>query len=60
MTLNRLNFVHFLVATRGHDRQTLTDRTKRFIDRHITPAEKRPPAPSTRRGIDQAARKTRA
>jgi hypothetical protein len=28
--------------------------TKRFIDRHVTPGEKRPPAPSLRRGVDHA------
>jgi hypothetical protein len=36
---------------------TLTDGTKRFIDRHVTPGEKRPPAPSVWRGQDQATRK---
>jgi hypothetical protein len=32
--------------------------TKRFIDRHVTPGEKRPPEPSVRRdtGIDYASR----
>jgi hypothetical protein len=29
----------------------LSDATKRFIDRHVTPGEKRPPAPSVRRGM---------
>jgi hypothetical protein len=29
----------------------LSDATKRFIDRHVTPGEKRPPAPSVRRDI---------
>jgi hypothetical protein len=36
---------------------TLSEATKRFIDRHVTPGEKRPPAPSVRRGPDQAARR---
>jgi hypothetical protein len=27
------------------------DGTKRFIDRHLIPGEKRPPAPPVRRGI---------
>jgi hypothetical protein len=35
----------------------LSDDTKRFIDRHVSPGEKRPPAPSVRHGHDQAARK---
>ena len=35
----------------------LSEDTKRFIDRHITAGEKRPPAPSVRRGDDQAIRK---
>jgi hypothetical protein len=30
----------------------LSDDTKRFIDRHVTPGEKRSPAPSLRRGAD--------
>jgi hypothetical protein len=49
------------VLDRAYDAdETLTDGTKRFIDRHITSGEKRPPAPSVRRGIDAVARKTRA
>jgi hypothetical protein len=38
----------------------LGEDTKRFIDRHVTPGEKRPPAPSLRRatGVDQGRRKT--
>jgi hypothetical protein len=40
--------------------ETLTDGTKRFIDWHITPGVKRPPAPSVRRGADEVARKSRA
>jgi hypothetical protein len=35
---------------------TLTDGTKRFIDRYITEGERRPPAPSVRRGHEQATR----
>jgi hypothetical protein len=37
---------------------TLSEATKRFIDRHVSPGEKRPPAPSVRRdtGADQALR----
>ena len=34
----------------------LSDDTKRFINRHMTPGEKRPPAPSLRRGADYALR----
>jgi hypothetical protein len=34
-------------AFEGDD--TLSEATKRFIDRHVTPGEKRPPAPSARR-----------
>ena len=30
--------------------ENLSDETKRFIDRHVSPGEKRPPAPSVRRG----------
>jgi hypothetical protein len=30
--------------------ETLTDGTKRFIDRHMTDGKKRPSAPSVRRG----------
>jgi hypothetical protein len=37
--------------------EMLADGTKRFIDRHVTPGEKRPPAPSARRGQDAARRK---
>jgi hypothetical protein len=36
---------------------TLSAGAKRFIDRHVTPGEKRPPAPSVRREPDQSARK---
>ena len=42
--------------------KNLSEDTKRFIDRHVRPGEKRPPAPSMQRGteISQAARKARA
>ena len=30
---------------------TLSEDTKRFIDRHVNPGEQRPPAPSVRRDI---------
>ena len=42
--------------------ENLSEDTKRFIDRHVRPGEKRPPAPSMQRGteISQAARKARA
>ena len=42
--------------------KNLSEDTKRFIDRHMRPGEKRPPAPSMQRGteISQAARKARA
>jgi hypothetical protein len=36
---------------------TLSEDTKRFIDRHVTAGEKRPPAPSVRPGDDQAIRR---
>jgi hypothetical protein len=39
----------------AHD--TPSEDTKRFIDRHVTAGDKRPPAPSVRRGDDQAVRK---
>jgi hypothetical protein len=38
--------------------ETLSDDTKRFVDRHITFGERRPAAPSVRRG--DAAQKRRA
>jgi hypothetical protein len=37
--------------------ETLPEDTKHFIDRHVIPGEKRPPAPSVRRGDDQVVRK---
>jgi hypothetical protein len=39
---------------------TLTEGTKRFIDRHLTPGEKRPPAPSVRREEIEDGRKKQA
>jgi hypothetical protein len=46
------------IIDRAHDAdETLTEGTKRFIDRHATPGEKRPPAPSVRRELYQAARR---
>jgi hypothetical protein len=40
------------VLDRAYDAdETLTGGTQRFIDRHITPGEKRPAAPSARRGV---------
>jgi hypothetical protein len=40
---------------------SLLEGTRRFIDRHVTPGEKRPPAPSVRRetGIAEAVRRNR-
>jgi hypothetical protein len=42
--------------------ENLSEDTKRFIDHHVRPGEKRPPAPSVRRGteISQMTRKARA
>jgi hypothetical protein len=42
--------------------ENLSEDTKRFIDRHVRPGEKRPPAPSVRREaeISQVTRKARA
>jgi hypothetical protein len=37
--------------------EVLTEGTKSFIDHHVTPGEKRPPAPSVRRGDDHLVRK---
>jgi hypothetical protein len=47
----------FVSDLRG-DTAWLGENTKRFIDRHVTPGDKRPPVPSVRRdtGADQAAR----
>jgi hypothetical protein len=39
---------------------TLSEATNRFIDRHVTPGEKRPPAPSVRRESAQGSRKRQA
>jgi hypothetical protein len=38
----------------------LSEATKRFIDRHLSPPEKRPPASSVRRESDQEPRKRQA
>jgi hypothetical protein len=46
------------IIDRAYDADdTLSDATKRFIDRHLTPGDKRPPAPSVLREQDQAPRK---
>jgi hypothetical protein len=46
------------VLDRAYDADEVpTDGTKRFIDRYVTQGDKRPMAPSVRRGQDQAARK---
>jgi hypothetical protein len=37
--------------------EVLTESTKSFIDQHLSPGEKRPAAPSVRRGDDQPVRK---
>ena len=46
------------VLDRAYDADTtLSAGAKRFIDRHVTPGVKRPPAPSVLRQPDQSARK---
>jgi hypothetical protein len=46
------------VLDRAYDADTtLSAGAKRFIDRHVTPSAKRPPAPSVLRQPDQSARK---
>jgi hypothetical protein len=46
------------VLDRAYDADTtLSAGAKRFIDRHVTPGAKRPPAPSVRREPDQSVRK---
>jgi hypothetical protein len=46
------------VLDRAYDADTtLSAGAKRFIDLHVTPGAKRPPAPSVRRGQDQPFRK---
>jgi hypothetical protein len=46
------------VLDRAYDADTtLSMGAKRFIDRHVTPGAKRPPAPSVLREPDQSARK---
>jgi hypothetical protein len=51
--------IAYEVLDQAHDAdETLTEGTKSFIDRHVTPGEKRPPAPSVRRdtGADRESR----
>jgi hypothetical protein len=49
------------VLDRAYDAdETLTDGTKRFIDRQVTAGEKRPPAPSVRREGDRSLPKKQA
>lgn len=46
------------IIDRAYDAdETRTEGTKRFIDLHVTPGEKRPPAPSVRRQDPAARRK---
>jgi hypothetical protein len=46
------------VLDRAYDPDTtLSAGAKRFIDRHVTPGAKRPPAPSVLRETDQSARR---
>jgi hypothetical protein len=46
--------IAYEVLDQAHEAdETLTEGTRRFIDRYVTPGEKRPPAPSERRGADQ-------
>jgi hypothetical protein len=50
--------IAYEVLDQAHEAdETLTEGTKSFIDRYVTPGEKRPPAPSVRRGDDQTIRK---
>jgi hypothetical protein len=51
--------IAYEVLDQAHDAdEVLTEGTKRFIDRYVTPGEKRPPALSVRRdtGADRASR----
>jgi hypothetical protein len=51
--------IAYEVLDRAYDAdEVLTEGTKGFIDYHVTPGEKRPPAPSVRRdtGADRASR----
>ena len=67
MTRNVRTYDHFCLTARSleqvGDRWTLLvirdllTGAKRFIDRHVTPDVKRPPAPSVLRQPDQSARK---
>jgi hypothetical protein len=50
--------IAYEVLDRAYDPDTtLSVGAKRFIDRHVTPGVKRPPAPSVRREPDQSVRK---
>jgi hypothetical protein len=59
--INRVAWLHLAAERLLEDRHdadsTLTEDTKRFIDRHVTPGEKRPPAPSILRQPAQSDRK---
>jgi hypothetical protein len=58
--INRAAWLHLAAEKHLEDRReadnTLTEDTKRFIDRHVTPGEKRPPARSVLRDRDQVDR----
>src|ERR1700722_15304695 len=58
--INRAAWLHLAAEKHLEDRRdadnTLTEDTKRFIDRHVTPGEKRPPARSGLRGRARLAR----
>jgi hypothetical protein len=55
--INRLAWLQLAAEKLLDDRRdadsTLTEDTERFIDRHVTPGEKRPPAPSVLREQDR-------
>jgi hypothetical protein len=54
--INRVAWLQLAAEKLLEDRRdadsTLTEDTKRSVDRHVTPGEKRPPAPSVLRGQD--------
>jgi hypothetical protein len=57
--INRAAWLHLAAEKHLGDRReadTLTEDTKRLIDRHVTPGEKRPPARSVLRDRDQVDR----
>jgi hypothetical protein len=58
--INRVAWLQLAAEKLLEDRRdadsTLTEDTMRFIDRHVTPGEKRPPAPSVLRDRDQVNR----